>query len=271
MTQQDQQSAVFETWYEKDIGRLTGMDGEATIIAHYCRRAWQAAIEQVRQSRGEPVAWQPIETAPVGKNPDGTTWCLLVYGPDGDQSVGHGFRWRDKWVAAGTFYRLGQERKYELREVEVQPTHWMHTPELPDAAPQPAEPVKCDHPQCGQDVACGTCDPLPVEPVSGPIDCIPYARLMQLAKDAGLGPQDVSGLLQNRLSEFGRAVEREASARYSNAAQPSVPDDLWKQACDKAWSVARLYHTGAGMLYWIEQEHNRLLAAAPTPPADGQA
>ena len=41
---------------------------------------------------------------------------------------------------------------------------------------------------------------------------IGYADLMRLAKDAGLGPENVSGLLQARLELFGRAVEREARA-----------------------------------------------------------
>jgi len=49
----------------------------------------------------------------------------------------------------------------------------------------------------------------------------------------------------------------------------SVPDGLWQQAYDKAWSVAHLYPTGAGMLYWLEAEHKRLVAS--TAPAYWQA
>lgn len=79
--------------------------------------------------------WQPIETAPITKNPDGLIWLMLAFGPEGDQSIGHGFRWRDKWFAAATFYCLGQDRKYELREIEVQPTHWMPLPAPPGESP----------------------------------------------------------------------------------------------------------------------------------------
>ncbi|KRG49312.1 DUF551 domain-containing protein [Stenotrophomonas beteli] len=78
--------------------------------------------------------WQPIETAPVGKNADGVTWLFLAWGPEGDQSVGEGFRWRDKWFAGATFYCAGQERKYEIRETEISPTHWMPLPSVPEAA-----------------------------------------------------------------------------------------------------------------------------------------
>lgn len=45
-----------------------------------------------------------------------------------------------------------------------------------------------------------------------PVGRIGYADLMRLAKEAGLGPENVSGLLQARLELFGRAVERTARA-----------------------------------------------------------
>ncbi|HDR9834681.1 TPA: hypothetical protein QDC51_001445 [Burkholderia multivorans] len=69
--------------------------------------------------------WQPIETAPRGKK--GWTWMNLAWGPEGDQSTGIGMRWGDRFFAAGVFYCLGQEKQYEIREVEVKPTHWMPT------------------------------------------------------------------------------------------------------------------------------------------------
>ena len=69
--------------------------------------------------------WQPIETAPTGKK--GWTWMNLAWGPEGDQSTGLGMRWGDRFFAAGVFYCLGQEKQYEIREVEVRPTHWMPT------------------------------------------------------------------------------------------------------------------------------------------------
>ncbi|MGS1115977.1 DUF551 domain-containing protein [Castellaniella sp. UC4442_H9] len=81
----------------------------------------------------EAQTWQPIESAPIGKNTDGMVWLLLAWGPECDQSIGSGFRWRDKWFAAATFYRFGQDRSYELREAEVRPTHWMPLPAGPAA------------------------------------------------------------------------------------------------------------------------------------------
>lgn len=73
--------------------------------------------------------WQPIETAPCGKK--GWTWMNLAWGPEGDQSTGLGMRWGDRFFAAGVFYCLGQEKQYEIREVEVQPTRWMPTLSVP--------------------------------------------------------------------------------------------------------------------------------------------
>lgn len=77
--------------------------------------------------------WQPIETAPKGAK--GYAWMMLAWGPEGDQSIGKGMRWGDRFFAAGDFYCLGQEKKFELREIEIHPTHWM-----PLAAPP--EPSK---------------------------------------------------------------------------------------------------------------------------------
>lgn len=41
-----------------------------------------------------------------------------------------------------------------------------------------------------------------------------YKQLMTLARDAGLGPENVSGLLQARLEIFGRAVEKAERNRW---------------------------------------------------------
>lgn len=74
MTQKDQRTA-FEVWYRRDIGLLTGIDGEATIIAYYCWKAWQAAIEQ---RRGEPVAWLvsgPYQKQAFTMRSSAEAWC----------------------------------------------------------------------------------------------------------------------------------------------------------------------------------------------------
>lgn len=77
-------------------------------------------------------AWQPIETAPKGVI--GYAWMMLAWGGDDDPHTAEGMRCGDKFFAAGTFYCLGQEKKYELREVEVHPTHWAPMPPPPSNA-----------------------------------------------------------------------------------------------------------------------------------------
>jgi hypothetical protein len=79
-------------------------------------------------------AWQPIETAPSGAK--GYCWMNLAWGPEGDVSTGIGMRWGDRFFAAGSFYCLGHEKRYEFREIEVKPTHWMPLPEAPAALSQ---------------------------------------------------------------------------------------------------------------------------------------
>ena len=84
--------------------------------------------------------WKPIASAP--ENEGRPLFCELCWGPEGDQSVGTGFRHNGKWYAAGLFYCVGQEKRYELREVEVQPTHWKPQSDLPDEE----SPAPTSHP-----------------------------------------------------------------------------------------------------------------------------
>lgn len=72
--------------------------------------------------------WHPIETAPEGKGKDGVAFFLLAWGDKEDPSTGKGFRWRDRWFAAGCFHRPGSERQHEIREIEVTPHLWMPIP-----------------------------------------------------------------------------------------------------------------------------------------------
>lgn len=74
--------------------------------------------------------WRPIGTAPKGAN--GYCWMNLAWGPEGDKSTGVGMRWGDRFFAAGTFHCLGQEKRYEFREIEVKPTHWMPLSRAPE-------------------------------------------------------------------------------------------------------------------------------------------
>lgn len=47
----------------------------------------------------------------------------------------------------------------------------------------------------------------------------------------------------------------------------AASDDAWKEAVANAGSVAHLYHTGHGLLWWIAQEHARISAAQPSEQA----
>ncbi|AZS78811.1 hypothetical protein ELS24_10365 [Achromobacter spanius] len=87
-------------------------------------------VEVAKVPESMNTEWKPIASAP--ENEGRPLFCELCWGPEGDQSVGTGFRHNEKWYAAGLFYCLGQEKRYELREVEVQPTHWKPQSDLPD-------------------------------------------------------------------------------------------------------------------------------------------
>lgn len=75
--------------------------------------------------------WQPIETAPKGKN--GISFMMLAHGPEGDQSVSIGVQIDGEFYAGSIFYCLGKKDKpFEIREQKVQPTHWMPIPDIPE-------------------------------------------------------------------------------------------------------------------------------------------
>lgn len=78
--------------------------------------------------------WRPIDTAPIGAK--GTSWMMLAYGPEGDQSVSVGMKFHDKYYAASTFYVGGphDSRQFRFQEHEVFPTHWKHLPAAPSAS-----------------------------------------------------------------------------------------------------------------------------------------
>lgn len=82
-----------------------------------------------RPAQSVPDGWQPIETAPKGAR--GYAWMMLAWGAEDDPYVAAGMRCGDKFFAATTFYCLGQEKQYEMREIEVHPTHWMPIPAPP--------------------------------------------------------------------------------------------------------------------------------------------
>lgn len=82
--------------------------------------------------------WKPIDTAPKGVEKNGkkgVSWMMLSYpdGEDGDH-VASGMRVGDRFFALGTFCCRGpfDGKQLELREVEVNPTHWMELPHPPE-------------------------------------------------------------------------------------------------------------------------------------------
>lgn len=96
---------------------------------------------QVAELRAKVPVWQPIETAPKGKN--GISFMQVAYGSEEDQKVNIAVQIDGNFYAGGIFYCLGnKEKPFEIRETTVQPTHWQ---------PLPAAPVE------EQEVSRGTC------------------------------------------------------------------------------------------------------------------
>ncbi len=73
--------------------------------------------------------WQPIETAPTGKK--GIAFMRLAWGHDSDKRIGDGVRIGDTFYASGVFFCAGGVKPIEIREVQVNPTHWMPLPAAP--------------------------------------------------------------------------------------------------------------------------------------------
>lgn len=73
--------------------------------------------------------WQSIETAPKGVN----DICFMrLAWPNGNEwSTADGLYYHGKFYAASAFYNINSDRKYQFREHEVNPTHWMDNPEPP--------------------------------------------------------------------------------------------------------------------------------------------
>lgn len=95
--------------------------------------------DAIRSLASQPVqdGWASIETAPKGAN--GYAWMDLAWGPEDDKCCGSGMRVGDKFFASATFYCVGKEKQYELREIEVTPTHWRIGAAAPTAAQRKGE------------------------------------------------------------------------------------------------------------------------------------
>lgn len=114
----------------KAIIRSTGNDDCPPNVWKAMLAAAPVASMAAQAPVREVPGWQPIETAPRGAK--GISFFMAAWGPEESQSVGKCIRIGDDFYAAGVFYCLGnKEKPYELREVKVQPTHWMPVPEEP--------------------------------------------------------------------------------------------------------------------------------------------
>lgn len=81
------------------------------------------------------AGWQDISTA---QNCVGSyLFCRLAWRNGNDICTGDGFRWNGRWFVVGTFYKGGRldQCQYEMRQIEVQPTHWMESTSPPDTPP----------------------------------------------------------------------------------------------------------------------------------------
>ncbi|MGQ8632313.1 hypothetical protein ACUTJJ_12630 [Agrobacterium sp. DKPNP3] len=97
--------------------RRIGIDLDV-LAAFLSRAALSAQVQDVAR-------WQDISTAPKVK--ENYFFCRLAWGPENDRSTGDEFRWNGRWFAVGTFYKGKRfdECQYEMRQIEVQPSHWM--------------------------------------------------------------------------------------------------------------------------------------------------
>jgi hypothetical protein len=72
--------------------------------------------------------WQDIESIPLNNKSDYSHY-YVAWGPDNDKSTGHATRYKDKWFAAGEFYKGGSidGRQYKYEELEIKPTHYLQS------------------------------------------------------------------------------------------------------------------------------------------------
>lgn len=114
-----------DKWMKTIGAGITGYQPEAYAVMDL------ACLELVKLRAA--AEWQDISTAPncVGAY----LFCRLAWRNGNDICTGDGFRWGDKWFATGTFYKGGRfdECQYEMRQIEVMPTHWMESTQSPAA------------------------------------------------------------------------------------------------------------------------------------------
>ncbi len=123
-------------WAHFDMSQHDNLDDAKR---HCDRHHQRAALQPDPDARQADLAkaWQPIETAPRGVEVGGNnavSWMVLAW-PDGDGGYHRqsGMMVGEKFYAAPAFYIGGRRggKHYELREIEIFPTHWMPDPPPP--------------------------------------------------------------------------------------------------------------------------------------------
>lgn len=132
MTEQEERGS-FSQWFD-DVGHGLGLN--KAVAWTVWQRAWQARASLAQA--GEPVAWRPIEAAPVPtdvravmvgwKAADGN-WMEDIWAPQ--------YLAEEQEKSANGFYNNSPH-------LEICPTHWCHLPPPPTIKRAPPAPVGVD-------------------------------------------------------------------------------------------------------------------------------
>lgn len=97
---------------------------ELEAEVEYQRAQHKVTYDFLQEKLRKDACWQPIETAPRGAN--GISFMLVMWGPEGDENCGYAIQIDGRFFASAVYFCSGRKAKpFEIRETEVNPTHWM--------------------------------------------------------------------------------------------------------------------------------------------------